>query len=376
MICMHYGLVLPYVPLAHNPTFAGASKFATKMLSIGNSLTPAAMLQYFFSQRFQLAHPEISADYFIGLNTNWLAHVKGMDPQAAEVHSLRSQNCILDVFQEFLTAMGAPQVAALVGDVPGEGSTMRGRLDDYLDKDQIGSLLSRSAFHLLTVRREASAAVHFYKLCGRYAEALEELCGQLSLVATVTSSPERTYWTNTCAEFFERYVRPGAGPLQQSLSRVGRYELISTFQQLLNVALFVTLCGENRWVDALQIVDDVSLLPRAESEVPAAVQAISGVGANALILRVIDDVILYVMDCLERLYYGIQENLQRGGSLTGASAVGGLLNAGELADSMLQLETVVGRARAVTAFTNAVGSRVCKPETISRVTRIQVGITK
>jgi hypothetical protein len=373
MVCLHYGLILPHVPLAHNPTFPSAAKFAKNVQDIGDSLTPARMLQNYFSQQFQLAYPEVSVDYFIGLNTNWLANVKGIDAQTLEVHSLRSQNSLFEVFQEFLTAMGAPQVTALVGDIPGEGPVTKGHLVNYLDKDQIGSLLSRSAFHLLTVRREASAAVHFFKLCGRFAEALEELCGQLSLVATVASSPDRAYWTNTCAEFFNRYVRPGAGPLHQSLGKEGKVELVGTFQQLLNAALFVTLCGEGRWADALNAVDDASLLPRTESEVVAATQAISGLGANALVLRVIDDVIMYVMDCLERLYYAIRESLERGGSLA-PGAVGGMLQPTELNDHTVQLQAVVERAKSVAAFTNVIGPRVLKPETISRVARIQVGI--
>jgi hypothetical protein len=83
-----------------------------------------------------------------------------------------------------------------------------------------------------------------------------------------------------------------------------REDLAYTLQQLLNVALFVNMFSERRYVEALAIVDDANILPRSTSEVGPAVQVITSLGSNVFIQRIIDDLITLVMECLWQVRVG------------------------------------------------------------------------
>jgi hypothetical protein len=205
---LHYGLVLPHVPLDMNPAhpMVMGSRFVHgAAYSAQQDPTPATVLQYFASTPLMQAHPAVVCDYLASMDSHWLAYAPGLEPELKDTMKLKSQGALHAVLEAFLVSLPREQLCEVVGEpargtqgAQGQGqgqvrSSARtgGRLDDYVSEKQVELLLAKAAYHLLTQRNEAEPAIYLYLMAGRYSDAVEELCNQLAAHLIPQCAPER-----------------------------------------------------------------------------------------------------------------------------------------------------------------------------------------
>lgn len=82
VVCVHYGLILPHMPLAHNPRRAQTAESS-------GVITPAALLQAAFQAFLPVSvYPKEGVDYLATLGLHWYDHVKGRDAALLETHKV------------------------------------------------------------------------------------------------------------------------------------------------------------------------------------------------------------------------------------------------------------------------------------------------
>lgn len=146
-------------------------------------------------------------------------------------------------------------LAQLVGEESeSTGLRVSGYLDIYLEREVVQRVLAQTAYTLITTRRDLLRGIQLYGLAGMYAEVLEELCNQLSLVALSHSSRSqdakstRMFWKEYCEAFYQKMNSSTHGTAVTSrLQQEGRLNLRILFETLLNICLFVDLHGERRY---------------------------------------------------------------------------------------------------------------------------------
>jgi hypothetical protein len=389
-LALHYGLVLPHQPLAHNPRHISSALLlsgggggnggssSAGVGGIGSEITPASLLQMYFNVPMQQAYPDICVDYFVSPNLKWHYHIQGMDHALQEAHKLKCQGVITALFQSLLTSIGTKQLAQLVGEpkddiqqpstgagtgagtgTGAEASSFRtgGWLDLYLTESQVANLLSIAGYYLLTVRRESEEALRIFQLAGRHTDVIEELCNRLSTVM-LAGSPDRDFWRTTSIGYYERYLKKGgSSAVIRYLEREGRLDILGSFEALLNLIVFVDACVEGRFIDALNIIDGLALLPRLESEVSAAAQKFATL--DGYVRRVADDILIYTVECAKTLY--LQYQAEGGGSF----------GRGVLSEREVEKSRLRERVKAIVMFAGIVKNRLNKPTTASRVARIE-----
>jgi hypothetical protein len=286
-----------------------------------------------------------------------------MDLALQESNKLKSQGVITALFQNFLTSVGHVQLSKLVGEPRDDGSPSDespcrtgGWLDIYLTNAQVTNLLSLAAYHLLTVRRESEEALALFQLAGRHTEVIDELCNRLSSVMCVPGS-DREFWRDTAIGYYEKYIRTGLGSVQRCLEADNRTDIRDTFEILLYLFSFIDTCASNRWAEALGIIDSLGLLPINDEQVSPCAQKFATL--DAYVRRVADDVLIQSVECAKNLYLQYKAE---GGSSYGR----GVLSERDQEKSRLR-----DRVKALVMFAGLVKSRLNKPNTASRIARIE-----
>jgi hypothetical protein len=391
---LHYGLVLPHMPLDMNPAhpmvmggrFVHGSAYATTQ-----DPTPASILQFFASTPALLAHPAVAVDYLVSLDSNWLTHAQGVEPELKDTLKLKSQSVVSGVLESFVSALSREQLTEVVGE-PTDASvdaavpTLRGaartfgRLDDYLSATQVELLLARAAYHMLTQRKEAEAAIYLYLLAGRYSEVVEELCTQLAAVLIPAArggaqslhgqEVARTQWHTLSENFIERYIQGGGGESQQTqtvvlhtLTVTGGRGLVDALLLLTNMFHFVdaVLSPEASPVHALRLLDQLQVLPTAPEQVG------NFTAYSQYLQPVMDDLLVMAMECTTRAYQAVHaERARQASSTSGAGSFAGLLT-----DKDLQLQALRQRASALSAFAQRVKSRLQRQDTCGVLARME-----
>lgn len=391
-VALHYGLVLPHVPLDMNPShpmimggrFMNGSSFATNQ-----DPTPASVLQYFSSTPLLMAYPTIVTDYLVSLDSNWLSHAQGLEPELKESLKMKSQSVVSGVLEAFIVSLPREQLADVVGepvdikDTRGAVRTTGARLDDYLSNAQIELLLARSAYHLLTQRQEAEAAIYLYLLAGRYGEAVEELCAQLASVLVPQVHPGtkqrlqsheavRVHWRQYSENFIDHYLHTSAAEghaangsaVMHALTQSGNRALADTLLVLTSLFSFVDAVyggGEGSAVQALKILDQLHLLPSSEQQVDAFTSY------SPLLRSVMDDLLLMAMESTTKTYQAVQiERNRASASSSGAGHFSGILT-----DRDIQLQGLKQRAAALASFALKIKTRLNRPDTAGLLARME-----
>ena len=310
--CLHYGLILPHTPLCQNPKHGGNLDLGNRNNSnqIMNTISPVSLFESYFSSEFQLNYPEITVDYLISLEKEWHSNIQGVDNVLIETQRIKCNNIITSVFQNFITSINRSQLSRIIGDPVRENSnadelTCRtaGYLDSYLSNDRINYLLTTSAYHLMSIEKKSEAAVSLFQLAGKHSEVLEELCNQLSAALTSSNNiivKEKMFWIETSVNFYDKYIKSGDGPVLKCLTKDNKLELVSCFETLLNVSVFLEKCNSGDHRDALDIIDGLVLFPKNSSEVQAA--SLHFPSLDRFIKRVVDDVLVLTVECSRALY--------------------------------------------------------------------------
>ena len=310
--CLHYGLILPHTPLCQNPKHGGTLDLGNRNNSneIMNTISPVSLFESYFSSEFQLNYPEITVDYLISLEKEWNNSIQGVDNVLIETQRIKCNNIITGVFQNLITSINRSQLSRIVGD-PVQESTYaeqltcrtEGYLDKYLSNDKINYLLTNSAYHLLSIKKESEAAVSLFQLAGKHSEVLEELCNQLSAALISGNNiivKEKMFWVETSVNFYNKYIKSGEGPVLKCLTKDNKLELVSCFETLLNVSVFIENVNNGNYRDALDIIDGLVLFPKNSSEVQAA--SLHFPSLDRFIKRVVDDVLVLTVECSRALY--------------------------------------------------------------------------
>lgn len=352
-VCAHYGLLLPHMPLTQNPPFPHAY-FSTQRAASGDHLlTPSSMLQLYLNVQAQRMFPELCADFFMSLDVDWYQHCHAdLEKSVLETNIVKSCNTFSTLFESFLMALDPPTLTRLTGEPPLEGKPSVGYLDQVLDRDTIHLILARCAFEVLHVKRDPETAIYFYKLSGRFLDALDELSTQLAGVVTTQEGAGRAHWLNVSTEFFDAYVRSGTGPLAEAVQRDGRGDLVNTFLQLLNVSSFVTSYIEGNYPEALHVLNELGLLPSSEADVRKAAQVIVQLPPSAKILSVLDDVLLLSMECALHVIGMLRRDAQSV-----------MLTVVQQNDRRQEVERLRSQAQALVLFSTAVSTRLARPDT-------------
>lgn len=387
---LHYGLILPHVPLDMNPAhpmimggrFVTGASYATTQ-----DPTPASVLQFFVSTPLVAAYPAVAADYVVSLDSNWLSHAQGLDSELKESSKLKSQSLVSGVLESFVTSLTRDQLAEIVGTpatsagataggMRGATRTSGGRLDDYLSPTQVDLLLARSAYHLLTQRKEAEAAIYLYLLSGRYQEAVEEMCTQLAAVLVPPSNQprgqgfesKREHWRKLSEDFIEKYVRGADGAaagntvVVHALTVSGGRALIDTLLLLNGLFLFVdnVYSANGNAGQSLKMLDQLQVFPANE-------QQVDNFAAFSPFLRpVMDDLLLVVMECITKSYQAAQLERTRSTTSSGAGYFAGLLT-----DKDVQIRALKQRAAAMVSFALKIKSTLNRQDTVGILSRME-----
>lgn len=428
-VALHYGLILPHTPLCCNPAhpmLMGRRFLAGGTVGLAQEPTPATVLQSFVNAPQLHAHPCVCTDYLVSLDSYWLQQCQGLPSELRDNNKLKSQSAVGAVLEAFVSSLDRQQLAEVVG-VPvddasdaaaaaaaaGAGAAVRGtprtpggRLEHYMSSKQIDQLLLRAAYHLVTQRGEAEAAVYLYLLAGRYSVVVEELCVQLcntlvppaylskfgvasaqSIIAGAAAT-DRTYWRSISESFISRYLLQqqnysdtgsGSGS-EMKTSRVlfvllqgGNTDAVEALKLLTNLFEFVDVAvgatgdggisGAGRGAsaaDALNFLDQLNILPAHQDQVNDCSLIVS-----TYCRPVLDDVLLMAADLTNQAFHALKA--ARSAGVAGPAAAMMDLTT----DRDLRLRALKERARGLSAFAHKLNSRLNRQETPGIVARIE-----
>ena len=315
VVCLHYGLILPHVPLTHSPKHPSNDHTTTC------NTTPASLFEMFFSSTLLSSYPELTLDYLMTLDVQWNKHVQGIESKLLETQKLKSKNTVSGVFQKFLFSLGKSQLHRIVGQSIEESRSTdptvtrtQGHIDLYMPRERVNLILTSCAYYLLTVKKESETAMELFQLAGRHSEVLEELCSLLSMAMTsqaAVSARDRAMWCEMSVAYYNTHIKVPHSAVLRCLTAENKLTLVGCFETLLNLSVFVDTCSTNP-SNALDIIDGLFIFPKVTEEVQAAAQHFPTLDNN--IKRVADDVLILTVECAKALY------LRNGG--TGAG-VGG-----------------------------------------------------
>ena len=354
IILLHYGLILPHLPLSFpTPTFRGA-------MVITSDMTPCSILRIWV-QQFVANMAEIAVDYMVSLNTNWVDGIRGLlSKQVEETMRLKCQQLIGEVFEQFLVVCDKSQLKSVVGE-PGDEEGKHfcrsgGRLDMYIPAENIDLLLARAAYLKLTKDIDPEGALHMYSLAGRYKDVMEILGHQLT--AGIVNEKGRLKAFREAREFYEKYLANNKGHVVSQLESLGRLDLARSLEFLLNICSLFDMISSGKFSDALNILDTLGIVPRDEGEVALCTQRLTAMDKS--VIPVLDVLLLQAMDCIERHYLATKSNFRT--------------QPGVATDKENLLQSLRNRARAIVLFAGLSGQRLSRSETCAVLARKEASV--
>ncbi len=397
VICLHYGLILPHQQLSHNPNHPSvSSRHASSGLV---DPTPTVLLQHFFHSNVFQHYPELTADYVVALDSNWLPCAVGLDAELKEAHRLRSQLAVSSFLEGFVTSQDRDALTVIVGQPVDDSSSLSrgaprtaGRLDQYLPQEQVNGLLARAAFRLLTESRESERAIYLYQLAGRYTDVLDEMCNQLSAVLVppsvsfgqpggvsakqqyqqqqynVSQSAFREQWRSLGESFITRYLRGATqSAIMHQLTQSGAQELADELCTLVNLFSSVDAFAESDFEQALELLDGANVLPVSEDKVDMYATL------KPHLKRVVDDLILMALESAKTVHQQLRAS--RVVASTGTpykQPQPGFFQGGLATDKDIRMQALQSRARALVAYANKIKTKLNRQDTANIAARIEV----
>ncbi len=370
VVCLHYGLILPFRPLNENPQFTPT--IAPSVSAYGNP-EPSNIISMYTSIPFMLDYPEQTVDYIMCMNTQWregLVLLKDqIDSRAtfwAEL-DVDADNRLTKEFIHLFTSLGKQELVQVCGQVDANAFSQAGaggapvvnnnmaRSKGYIDlhiadANMVDGLLSKAAHHLLNIERDSQGAIFLYNLGGQYADVIEELTNQLGMVI-LPPHAERDYWMEQARTFYDFYIVKGLGPVIQALQRSNRLNIPQHLKRALVLCDFHDCRCAGRFQDALKVLDAENFLPRKDSDVYLFANPRNIQFQHEAVQKATDDLLLCAMECIRHLY------TQR--KNTGAAAVSDGI--------MMQLRE---RAEALVSYSIAIASML-RPDTPQRLSRAE-----
>jgi len=217
------------------------------------------------------------------------------------------------------------QFSVLAGEIGPDGSRSPGAaLDAHFTKAEVSSLLADAADRAVRAGAPADAA-ELLALGGRYGALFglmnRELASRLAVAAGGEEEyfARRRFWFDAAGRFHAVHLAPGRTYVQNALDAEGSMSLGNTFQLLMNLVVFFDRCRAEEWEGAWLLMNELQLLPKAESEMTVRIEAFRGL--DNCVRRQFHHVVLAAMEALCHLYRGLKQS----GSAAGAR--GGVIDA-------------------------------------------------
>jgi hypothetical protein len=328
ILALHYGLILPHQPLIANPLMPLVQHhFASHVASVAN-LTPMTILQLYVSHQYFKNNVTLVTDYLATLILSARYSINQasiLDVTTKEVWKMQAEEKAADLFEAFVMSLeGMDSVVVLLGQgqlastyrMP---SKQKGHLSEYRSDKEVTIHIERIA-NKFRRNRDARRAIDFFLLAGNMKEVIIEYCQQLAMnwakvddtyvsyyhsQSTSSSSSSlgiRKMWRESAQRFVADYddMFVHTVDADQELREYRHF-----MKQLLTLydAVDLLLLEQNP-TDALAVIDQLQILP-----IPSA-HAAPTVIPNRLVQTVLDDLILFVAQCIVTLYQQLQRQVQ------------------------------------------------------------------
>lgn len=308
VLLLHYGLRLPWTSPSSSP-----SLLPLDMLQRWLSTCPPTFLKS-VSDILLVIHNAVREQLFLHL----------VDAHIVEVFKRIQQQFLMDLWGQYfhrivkLKRGGAENsrdcIHFLVGASLDDGMRNCRRAGGYLDKftasvfahhgQFIDEVLFRTANAILveisgdTVTVQAiqdamqEEAMYLLMLVGRYGDLLAAMCRCCMLVlnsimqaviASYGTTPGGLYqatppadmiaqitqdkWIQLSRQFYAKYLENGYGMVVRELQSNRQEEILFVFETMLRLVEFCVNAAQNKWVDALSIIDSMGMLPTKKSDV-------------------------------------------------------------------------------------------------------------
>eukprot|EP00984_Skeletonema_dohrnii_P011681 scaffold4689_cov142-Skeletonema_dohrnii-CCMP3373.AAC.2 len=206
------------------------------------------------------------------------------------------------------------QFEILAGKLASDGSRSNAALDSYFSKSHVSSILADGANVAIQSGKPADAA-ELLVLSGHFGALFTLMNRELAAYLVASTQEEftkRQFWFSAASQFHAIHLAHGKMYVQNALESEGRMSLGNTFQLLMNLVVFFDRCRENQWEGAWVLMDNLNLLPKADSEMTVKVEAFFQL--DNCVKQIFHHVVLAAMEALCHLFRSLRQD-GAGGSI-------------------------------------------------------------
>mmetsp|Transcript_33976 Transcript_33976/g.69266 ORF Transcript_33976/g.69266 Transcript_33976/m.69266 type:complete len:1172 (+) Transcript_33976:31-3546(+) len=200
------------------------------------------------------------------------------------------------------------QFEILAGKLASDGSRSNAALDSYFSKSHVSSILADGANVAIQSGKPADAA-ELLVLSGHFGALFTLMNRELAAYLVASTQEEftkRQFWFNAASQFHAIHLAHGKMYVQNALESEGRMSLGNTFQLLMNLVVFFDRCRENQWEGAWVLMDNLNLLPKADSEMTVKVEAFFQL--DNCVKQIFHHVVLAAMEALCHLFRSLRQD--------------------------------------------------------------------
>jgi len=242
------------------------------------------------------------------LVTSYSASLQGSDAGAALQYLMvlsRQGSLIKEQVQRLL--LETRQFEIMAGKIEADGSRTNAALDAHFSKTEVSSILADAASNAMRAGKAADAA-ELLVLSGKFSSLFMLMNRELASYLVVSSQEDfdkRQFWFNAASQFHQLHLSPGKTYVVDTLNAEGCMSLGNTFQLLMNLIVFFDRCRDHQWEGAWDLMDNLQLLPKNDSEMTVKVEAFQEL--DSCIRQVFHHVILASMEALCHIYKSLKQ---------------------------------------------------------------------
>jgi hypothetical protein len=125
VVCLHYGLILPFLPLNQNPYHSmavnGSNNFGgyNHSMTTANEPSPSIILNLFVESQSLQHFAGIKVDYLMSLDSNWLMFVEnfGLDNEIKETSCIKSQSTVNSALEQLILSLNEDNITIIAGNL-------------------------------------------------------------------------------------------------------------------------------------------------------------------------------------------------------------------------------------------------------------------
>ena len=242
------------------------------------------------------------------LVSSFSASLQGLDAEAALKYLALLSNKGKFVKEQVQRLLLETRQFELAGKVASDGSRSNAALDAYFSKKDVASILADGANAAVQSGKPADAA-ELLVLSGHYGALFTLMNRELAAYLVASTQEEfakRTFWFNAANQFHAIHLAHGKTYVQDALIAENRMSLGNTFQLLMNLVVFFDRCRESQWEGAWVLMDNLNLLPKADSDMTVKVESYSQL--DNCVKQIFHHVVLGTMEALCHLFRSLRQD--------------------------------------------------------------------